>query len=731
MPKSAGKSSKKIQRTFEQALSAQQGGNGERAIAAYRKVLALDPAHAGALSNLASLMRHAGDQDGALQVFERAARSKTAPAALFYNYGNLLHELNRPLDAEQAFRRALELDPRLYQAATHLARLLAGQKRADEAMALHRRALEIEPCNPVSLRGLGQLCYERGEPEEAERQYRAALEITPDHAETLNALGVVLKDRGQFDEALALWRRAIELAPRYAVAHNNLGVMLRLMRRPADALGPLRTAVKLDPGDSTAAGNLAHALLNLGQTTGAEEVARGVLARDAGNAEGHLMLGFSLAYQAKVEEAISEFLLSLKSAPGTATNICNALFASLYTDQRAPAAIAALHRELSVQIPPALPAYREWRCDSDPDRPLRIGYLSPDMRVHPVSTFFEPVLAHHDRERFDLHCYSTTEAPDEVTQRLRAHAAHWHECAGRPDKWIAERIHADGIHILVDLAGHTSGNRAAVLRAKPAPIQALYIGYPGTTGMPEVDYLIADGRVCPPEHDPLYTEKVARLAGSFWCFRPPDTAPEPAAAPLARNGYVTFGSFNAAQKISDSTVRLWAAVLAAVPRSRLLLKSLSFADEKLRTMFKRRFIEAGVAAERLDVLPPSDRKKFYAEYRHVDIALDPVPYNGGTTTCEALWMGVPVIALRGDLFRGRMAAAILEIVGLPEFVGGTAAEYVARAAALAGNAAWIGELHRELRGRVAQSNLCDGRRAARDLEDLYLEFWGNRPANRS
>jgi predicted O-linked N-acetylglucosamine transferase (SPINDLY family) len=375
-------------------------------------------------------------------------------------------------------------------------------------------------------------------------------------------------------------------------------------------------------------------------------------------------------------------------------------------------------------------AFREWNRGRDPDRPLRIGYLSPDMRVHPVSTFFEPIIANHDRERFEIHCYSTTEAPDEVTQRLRAHAGHWHECAGRPDKWLAEQIHADGIQILVDLAGHTSGNRAAVLRAKPAPIQALFIGYPGTTGMPEVDYLIADGRVCPPEHDALYTEKVARLAGSFWCFRPPDAAPEPAAAPLARNGYVTFGSYNAAQKISDHTVQLWAGVLQAVPRSRLLLKSLSFADERLRTRFKRRFIDAGIAAERLEMLPPDDRRQFYREYRHLDIALDPVPYNGGTTTCEALWMGVPVIARRGDLFRGRMAAAILEIIGLPELAADTPEGYISAAVRLADDPARLAALHAGLRDRVASSPLCDGARAARELEQAYMQMWHELPAAR-
>ena len=350
MSKNIAKFARKIQHAYEQALAFHQGEQFAPAIAAYRRVLALDAGHTGALANLASLLRRAGDPAGARVVFERGVAIPGAPAPLWYNYGNLLQELQRPADAEHAFRQALARDPRLYQAATHLARLLAEQQRGEEARALHRQSLAIDPRNPVSLRGLGQLCYEAGELDEAERCYRAAHAQTPDDPRILNALGVVLKDRGQFDDALPLWRRAIELAPDYAIPYNNLGVMLRLMRRPGEALGFLRTAVQLDPRDSTAAGNLAHTLLNLGQTTAAEEVARGVLARDA---EGHLMLGFALAHQARVEEAIGAFLRSLEAAPGTTANICNALFASLYTDARAAAEITALHRTLSAQIPPA------------------------------------------------------------------------------------------------------------------------------------------------------------------------------------------------------------------------------------------------------------------------------------------------------------------------------------------------------------------------------------------
>jgi protein O-GlcNAc transferase len=712
-----------VQQAFEAAVARQQQGDLAGAVAAYEKLLEIDPGHAGALGNLAAALRRSGRTQEALDCYRRAAADAAAPAAVWFNYGNLLTELQQPEEAERAFRRALEIDPELHPALSHLARLLDGLGRAEEAVALHRRAIAIEPRNAVSLRGLGKLLYEQGKLAEAEGLYRRALELTPDHVETMNALGVVLKDLRRSDEAMTLWRRVIERAPDYAPAHNNLGVMLRLLRRPAEAAAPLRRALDLDPQDNTTAANLAHVLLNLGQTTEAESVARDILARAPDSAEGHLMLGFTQAYQARVEEAMARFLEAHRLEPASSMAISNALFASLYSDGRDPRNLLELHRELAVRIAPADSPRLSWKNQRTADRPLKVGYLSPDLRRHPVSAFIEPVLAGHDRARVSVHCYSTTEAPDEVTARLQKHAAAWRDCRGCSDRQLVQQIEDDRIDILVDLAGHTAQNRAAVLRAKPAPVQALYVGYPGTSGLPEVDYLIADARVCPPEHDAFYSEHIARLPRSFWCFRPPEHAPAPAGPAFVRNTGITFGSYNALQKLSDAAVQLWTRILSSVPDSKLLLKSLSFADARLREITEQRFVKAGLSPGRVIAVPPTDPQQFYAEYRHLDIALDPIPYNGGTTTCEALWMGVPVVALNGDLFRGRMGAAILDIIGLPELAAQTPDDYVRLAVALAADRRRLSELHSTLREHMAASALCDGAGAARDLEALYRRMW--------
>jgi protein O-GlcNAc transferase len=713
----------RFERELEAAAHDQRAGHLTRAIARYRRLLAQRPREIRLLANLASALRQSGDREGALGYLGAALRQDGAAPELWFNYGNLLRDLGRANEAEQAYRRALVLDPGLYRAATNLANLLADLQRTDEALDLHSRAIAAAPANLPSLRALARLHYERSELAEAERCYREALALAPEHLDTLNALGVVLKDLGRREEAIACWREVLHRQPAYSTAHNNLGVLFRLMRRPLQAVEHLREAVRLGPRDAMAAANLAHALIDLGQIGEAEGIARAILQREPANAEGHLMLGFALVYEGRVEAAVESFLEAHRFAPHSALVISNTLFASLYSGRRSAADILELHRNLAARITPAAPLRNQWRNSREPERRLKVGYLSPDLRGHPVTTFFEPVLAQHDARAFEIHCYSTTNAPDAATERLRARTAVWRDCHALTDARLAAQIEEDAIDILVDLAGHTAQNRAPVLRCKPAPVQVLYIGYPGTSGLPETDYLIADRHVCPPQAERFYSERIVRLDGSFWCYCPPDNAPEPGVPPLARNGYVTFGSFNALQKMSDATVETWAQILRVVPDAHLMLKSLAFADQGTRRAVQGRFAAAGIEPVRVEVLPPSDHTAFLAEYRRVDVALDPFPYNGGTTSCDALWMGVPLVTLAEERFCARMGLSILEHVGLPELVAHAVPDYVRIAVELARDQPRVTALRETLRPRMAASPLCDGARVARELEDAYRAMW--------
>lgn len=718
-----GTRSAAFERELEAAADAQRRGDLAQAIARYRRLIERRPELAAAHANLAAALRRAGDLPGAMQAFACALRLDGGRPEVWFNYANLLRDAGRAAEAEDAYRRALAIEPGFHRAATNLANLLAALGRTGEALALHRAALATAPDNLPSLRALGRLLFERGELAEAERCYRRAHELAPAHADTLNALGVVLRALGREKEAIECWNRVLRAHPGYSAAHNNLGVLYRLRREPQRAVEHLRAAVRLDPRDATTAANLAHALIDLGQISEAAHVARGIIERAPDSAEGHLMLGFARVYQGEVEEGLAQFMEAHRCAPQSALVISDALFASLYSAERDAAVVFELHRELAARIAPAQPVRTAWRNTRDPARRLKVGYLSPDFRSHPVAAFFEPVLAHHDAGQVEAHCYSTTHAPDAVTERLRGMAHEWRDCKAMSDAQLAAQIEADGIDILVDLAGHTAQNRAAVLRAKPAPVQVLYIGYPGTSGLPEVDWMIADARVCPPGMERYHTERIARVEGSFWCYRAPANAPEPAAPPALKRGYVTFGSYNALQKMSDAVVALWKRVLQAVPGSHLALKSLAFADAHTREAVRRRFTDAGIAAECIEVLPPSDGAQFLAEYRRMDIALDPFPYNGGTTTCEALWMGVPVVALEGERFCARMGASMLRSIGLPELVARDAEDYVRIADGLANDTARLAALRGELRARMAASPLCDAPRAARELEQVYRAMW--------
>ncbi len=679
--------------SFDAALAAHQAGRIDAAVKGYRRVLNAHPRHAGALTNLASLLKKSGGQDEALGLLRRAIELPGAGAETWFNFGNLLRDLGNTDEAVTAYRHALCLQADLQPASVNLARLL---------VSIARQA------------------YKADDAAIAEQGFGEAARLQPGYVDAHIGHGMALKDLGRRDEAIACWRRALETDPRSATAHNNLGALYRLLKRPQEAVRHLRESVALAPGDAMAAANLAHALLEQGATTEALQLARGIVERDPQSTDGHMMVGFALTYRGEVDAALDSFVESHRLKPESGMPISNALFASLYSDKLDAAGLLGMHRGLAARIVPAsLPAAEAAQVRGDK---LKIGYLSPDMRSHPVSAFFEPILSNHDMHRFDVHCYSTTMVEDAVTARLRGTGATWHACADWSAERIAKQIRSDGIDILVDLAGHTAQNRAAVLRAKPAPVQALYIGYPGTSGLPEVDYFIADERVCPSGHERFFSEKVIRVDGSFWCFRPPQSAPRPAEAPMRRNGYITFGSFNALQKLSPTTMALWIDVLRAAPDSRLVLKSLPFADESLRASVLQRFTGAGIDGRRIDILPPSLGADFLAEYGRLDVALDPTPYNGGTTTFEALWMGVPVISMPGERFASRMGGAVLANIGMHELIADSAADYVAIATRLAVDPASLERLRRGLRERMAASPCCDGPRAARELEAAFLQM---------
>jgi len=360
----------------------------------------------------------------------------------------------------------------------------------------------------------------------------------------------------------------------------------------------------------------------------------------------------------------------------------------------------------------------------DPARRLRIGYVSGDFQEHPVGRILQAVLPAHDPAQVEVFCYATRRCVGPITERIAKAADAWRSVVHLSDEAAAELIRSDQIDVLVDLSGHTAQNRLLALARKPAPVQALWLGYFDTTGMASIDYLFADRYVCPPGDERFYVEKVLRLPHSWFCYSPPDPSPEITPLPMLERGHVTFGCLNNLAKVTPDVVALWGEILGALPDARMCLKYFGFDDPQVREQYAAMFARHGVAADRLTFLGRSPLGEHLATYDGVDVALDPFPYNGGITTLDALWMGAPVVSLAGSRFVGRMGLSILSNVGCPELVASSPDEYVRKAVELAGDPARLVELRASLRDRLAGSPLCDGPGFARGLEAAYRQMWG-------
>jgi predicted O-linked N-acetylglucosamine transferase (SPINDLY family) len=401
------------------------------------------------------------------------------------------------------------------------------------------------------------------------------------------------------------------------------------------------------------------------------------------------------------------------------------LLASInYSDRGSPAVLYEAHRAWGEVHGRPLPQADSYANERNGERRLRVGYVSPDFRQHSVAYFLEPLLRSHDRNAIEVFCYAEVNWPDATTKRFQGLADHWVTTVGMSDEALVERIRRDRIDILVDLAGHTAKNRLPVFANKPAPVQVTWLGYPSTTGLAAIDYRLVDTVTDPEAEGGAFScETLVRLPAGFLCYGPPQDAPAPAARPHLSIDTLTFGSFNNASKLSASTIEAWARLLVRLPAARLLLKGKPFACAVTRASFLERLLRSGVAKDRVELLGWLPDESHLALYDRIDIALDPFPYNGTTTTCEALWMGVPVVTLRGDRHAGRVGASLLTQIGLTDLIADSVEAYVETAAALADDPARLAELGQSLRPRMAASPLCDATAFARKIEAAYRTMW--------
>lgn len=700
----------------------QEQGELEEAAACYQQAIAQMPNLARAYTNLGNVLKALGQFDQAVANHQQALQLQPDYAEAHYNLGNTLTTGGQHEAAVVAFRQALQLQPNFAEAHLNLAGALQALSQTTEAELALKQALIFKPDLTPAYISLGRLLQNRGEYAAAVAHFQQALERQPGDSQLLTALAQVFATQRQYSEAAACFLEVLRHHPDDAVNYYNLGSLYNDMGRFNEAITNLRQAVQLNPNLAMAYSNLGYALSFQVRLTEAIDHCQQAIEIDPNLTAAYMNMGFALNNQGRVAEAVACFHETLRIDPDYHSGHSNFLYSMNYQATNSPDAIATAHRSWGQRctdlILPPIPT----RCD--PNRRLRVGYVSPDFRQHSVAYFIEPILAHHDPEQVETIGYANVAMPDSVTDHLRSLTDEWCDVYNLNDDRFAERVRADGIDILVDLAGHTGSNRLPVFARKPAPVQVTYLGYPNTTGLDSIDYRFTDAWADPPGlTDNYYTEELIRLPGCFLCYKPPITAPPVMELPAKTIGRITFGSFNNLPKLTPEVIALWARILHAVPTARLILKVRWFDDEPTRSRYQAIFADHNIDSTRVKLIGLiPDTNHHLSFYSNIDISLDPFPYNGTTTTCEALWMGVPAIALAGRTHVSRVGVSLLTAVGLPELIAASPEEYVTTAVSLAADWDRLAQLRSTLRERVSGS-ICNAVVHTQAIEAKYRSLW--------
>ena len=589
----------------------------------------------------------------------------------------------------------------------------------DGAESRYREAVAAAPGHARAHLNLGIALAAKGDTDAAERAYEACLAIEPDHPFGNYNFACLALVGGDLARAEALVGAALRTKPGFPQALVVQSNVMDALGRLGDAVTSLEAALALQPDDPGAWYNLALLLQRLGRADEAEPAIRRALAADPGNASSLALLARVLRDQGFADQALEPLRDANARDPGNWTLRSLELLLMNLADDVPADALFRRHQAFGADMERAVPVrFQSPAPRLEASRRLRVGYLSGDLILHSVPFFLIPVLEHHDRTQVEVFCYSFGQAEDGITRHLRQLCEHWRDVAPMTDAQIADAIHADGIDVLVDLAGHTERSRLGVFCQRPAPAQVAWLGYLNTTGLTRMDYRLCDRLTDPPElSQALHTERLVPLPESQWCYRPMvDTAID-VVAPLERNRFVTFGSFNAALKISPRITRCWGEMLARLPGSRLVVCNAHGTSK--RAAMLRDIEAAGVAADRVDFLPRVGLDKYLSLFNGIDVSLDTFPYGGGTTTFDSLWMGVPVVTAVGDTPVSRSAASILAPLGLDDWIAPSLAECVDVAVARASDHDALLRLRRELRPRLQASPLTDMPRFVRDLEAAY------------
>lgn len=748
-----------IEELLETATEQHRAGKFAEARRSYRQVLARAPAHTLALYRSGLLELQDGHPDAALALLEQAIAAVADEPRHQFVLGQALQALHRWDEAIDAYESALKLQPDFLDAWNNLGicRQLRGQ--LPQAATAYRQALLLESRNAGVMANLGTVLREMGELPESVELLRAAADLEPTVASHSLNLGIAYWNQGNFTqaertldetlarapqdpevafnlgnalhglgrqrEAIERYRQALQLRPDYVDALINLGNVQTEVGEFTAGMEAYDAALRARPDSVVALNNAAVLLRTLGRIDAAETALHRALELDPGNAALHDTLGNVYKDAGDLDAAIASFRQSLKLDPGSWATHSNLAYTLSF---QAPEAAPILEECLrwNERFAAGLP-----RCARDPDghddagpgepnRRLKIGYVSPDFRDHCQSLFTIPLLSHHDHAAFEIYCYASIKRPDDHTRRIAAYADVWRDVRTLNDEALCRLIRADRIDILVDLTMHMAGGRPLLFARKPAPIQIAWLAYPGTTGIGAMDYRLSDPRLDPASFDTHYSESTLRLPDSFWCYDPLTQHPGVNELPAIERGYLTLGCLNNPCKLTDHTLRLWGGVMRALPDARLLLMA---PLGRHRQQLSQRLSVQGIAAERVDFRPFQPRGEYLRTYHDIDLGLDTFPYNGHTTSLDSLWMGVPVVSRVGLTSVGRGGLTQLFQMDLLELAADSDEAFVAIAAALGQDLVRLAALRKELRTRLERSTLMDASRFARHVEHAYRHAW--------
>ena len=591
--------------------------------------------------------------------------------------------------AVRLIRHALTLKKDFSDAYNSLAKILQERHRIRAAIACYRQAVSILPNNLIAWINLGLLYSREKKPDEAIASFQDAIKFAPDNFDAIYGIACALNESKRWHDALEYFARAEELAPGNASVYYNIAFAHKQLNHFSVSKSNLLRALELKPDYPEAYRGLADVLLCQGDADAAVVTIRKALELKPDFRDAYTFLLYALQYplsstQKDLYDATIEFCNRF---------YCTTPHIGLYTNNRTA------------------------------DRRLRVGYISGEFHRHPVGFFFEQALAYHDPEIITSYCYSNGELTDWLTERLKTYSCIWRTIVGLSDEAVVKQIQEDQIDILVDLSGHIGFGRIGVIARKPAPVQVSWIGYYNTSGLDAVDYIIMDRETLPPSLIPWFTERVVYMPETRFCYTPPSDSMVVKPLPALHNHHVTFGCFNNISKISPDTITVWSAILSQMPDAALILKWGSFGDASVIERFRELFALHGIGADRVEYRGYSDYGTLLDEYGDIDIALDPFPFSGATTTCEALWMGVPVITLPGPLPAGRQTLALLKVIGLPEYIADSKEAYIELALRHAGDLEGLAALRQRLREMMVVSPLCDGHRFTTELMSAYRIMW--------